>query len=320
MDTRQRCHLLMLSPELVFQIISHVPYSSHLDLALACSFLLHHAGPVLQRHRAAHDRYKIASDLSPTSAIQLLSSSAYGGLETWHVRELEIWGSRAGDGRWRMAPQLGPAPPLTGAANEQAVETILGVQEKQSCFEMARQWWDIPDIEFDAARSELDSGEDGFLKMLLIASCPRLRSLRFAKRGQDEHKSLHWMERAIAWSMSSGRWPSGFQSLRNVAVGVPSALRVRDDMPAPRPALAFAAILNLPCIKSVYMSELDDEMDDDDAGEEDTDEHPSVNYNLAPRSSSVEHIFIDRVHRLGSPFRKDLLEAPKALVSKPWYL
>ncbi|KAJ3463264.1 hypothetical protein MRS44_008050 [Fusarium solani] len=290
--------LLGLSTELLFHIIDYVHPSSHLSLALTCSKLHHHSRPILDRHRAARS---VVSDLQPESVLELLRGAESCSVELWHVRELELWGNRSSSEEWRAwdAGMTG----MVRLANVEPIESNLGREEIMGFFSMAKQWWDIPEGEFDAARNELETGGDGFLKMLLIASCLRLHSIRFAKeKEQYMHTSLRWMAKAVSWSMDSGRWPPGFQSLRNVAIGVSTGVpRVLEEEENHNPGglqlefLDFAAVLNLPGIHSVYIRDLYPDWEDEG------DDNPDAvreNYRLEPRSSTIQHIYIDRAQGL----------------------
>lgn len=289
--------LVGLSAELLFHIIDYVHPSSHLSLALTCSRLHRHSQPILDRHRAAHS---IASDLQPESVLGLLRGAEPCSVELWHVRELEVWGDRSSSEEWRAWDVSGTG--LVRLADAEPVELNLEREEIMGFFSMAKQWWDIPEDEFDAARNELETGGDGFLKMLLIASCPRLHSIRFAKETERYmHMSLRWMAKAISWSMDSGRWPPGFQSLRNVAIGVSTGVPATEEEEEPNPDelrlefLDFAAILNLPSVHSVYIRDLYPDWEDDGV---DNLEAVMEKYRLEPRSSTIQHIYIDQGQNL----------------------
>ncbi|KAF4943935.1 hypothetical protein FGADI_13016 [Fusarium gaditjirri] len=134
---QDECHLLHLPTELILQIFEYGPPSTYLDVALTCTALHHQCRSLLDLHREAHAKYRITSDLSPETAIDLLKDNTLARIERWHVRELEIW-----------------------------------------------------EFDAEAIQWDLEDGQDGFLKLLLIATCPRLHSLRFVKRGFDPHTTL----------------------------------------------------------------------------------------------------------------------------------
>ncbi|RSL99154.1 hypothetical protein CDV31_012332 [Fusarium ambrosium] len=290
-----QANILGLSAELLFHIIDYVHPSSHLPLALTCSQLHRHSQSILARHRAAHS---IASDLQPETVLELLRGAETCSVELWHVRELELWGNRSTWEDWRAwdVSETG----LIRLADTEPIEANLQREEIMGFFSMVKQWWDIPEYEFDAARNELETGADGFLKMLLIASCPRLYSIRFAKeKERDMHMSLRWMAKAVSWSMDSGRWPPGFQSLRNVAIGVSTgAPREEEEQNHDGFQLEFmdfAAVLNLPSIHNLYIRDLYPDWEEEGQDDEDS---VMENYRLEPRSSTIQHIYIDRAQGL----------------------
>ncbi|RSL55883.1 hypothetical protein CEP54_009135 [Fusarium duplospermum] len=287
--------LLGLSTELLFHIINYVHPSSHLSLALTCSKLHRHSQAILARHRAAHS---IVSDHQPETVLELLRGAETCSVELWHVQELELWGNRSNWEEWR--PWDVSLTGLIRLADTEPIEANLPREEIMGFFSMAKQWWDIPEDEFDAARNELETGGDGFLKLLLIASCPRLHSIRFAKeKERDMHTSLRWMAKAVSWSMDSGRWPPGFQSLRNVAIGVstgaPREEEEQDHGGFQLEFMDFAAVFNLPGIHSLYISDLYPDWEEEGQDDEDS---VMENYRLEPHSSTIQHIYIDRAQGL----------------------
>ncbi|KAF4467937.1 hypothetical protein FALBO_5171 [Fusarium albosuccineum] len=304
METDKECHFLRLSTEIIFQIFDNVHPSSHLDLAFTCSTLYHHAKPVLDRHRTAHAE-PVASDMFPETVLKLLKSAATEDIEAWHVRELEFWGTRRNWGQWQPWDD-DLMMPLSDDSDEEDAEPQVEKEDILEYFRMASQLWDISDDDYEDAREELECGKDGFIKMLLVASCPRLHSIRFVRGNYDQHASLQWMTKAINWSMASGKWPPGFTSLRNVAVGVPAIPVWYQEVE--RDASDFAALFNLPAIDSIYMSDLIDESDDYRY------EYAAAKYSLKPRSSTVKHIYLDR-SLLTYELREAILDAPIALES-----
>ncbi|KAJ4315357.1 hypothetical protein N0V84_008433 [Fusarium piperis] len=290
METAQT-GLVGLSAELIFHIIDYVHPSSHLSLALSCTKLHRHSQAILDRHRAAHS---IASDLQPETVLELLRRAGPCSVELWHVRELEFWGNRSSWEEWRVWGVSMEG--LIRLVDAEPIKPNLQRDEILDLFSMAKQWWDIPEDEFDAARNELETGGDGFLKMLLIASCPRLHTIRFAKEKEYHmHTSHRWMTKAISWSMDSGRWPPGFQSLRNVLIGVSTGVPA---VPGENEEYElrfgdFAAVLNLPGIHSVYIRDLYPDYEEEDEGQE-----MEEKYRLRPGSSTIQHIYIDCAQNL----------------------
>lgn len=171
MDSGHQKSFSSLCVELILEITSYLAPSDVLNLSLSCRSLHHHTEPVRRLHATAHETYNVTSDLLPTTMLDLLMSIARGGLGVWHVRGLEFWGSRLGWDDWR--PWAIQDFETIHPADSKASGSNLSREDMKYLFEIANRWWTIPEYDFDAARNELESGGDGFLKMLLIASCPR---------------------------------------------------------------------------------------------------------------------------------------------------
>ncbi|KAF5021353.1 hypothetical protein F66182_6621 [Fusarium sp. NRRL 66182] len=311
MGSDEQCYFAQLSTELILQIIDYVPPSSYLDLALTCSTLHHRCRPVLDHHLAAHAEYRVASDLEPETVPYLLRDTIKSRIEKWHVRELEIWGSRQAWREWR--PWALDLPELHHFAEASTARQSWETRDMQIYIQKAQQWWDLSDDDFDQVRQDIESGQDGFLKTLLIASCPRLHSIRFVKRGQDPHTTLHWITRAVRWSKKSGRWPPGFESLRDMAVGVNAGI-TDSDPDVRRRALDFATLFNLPNIESIYFNNLGQDWEEDDEDNPDAPD-PEDKYDLHPGTSSIKHLYLDGTSYLTHQLVECLAGVSKGLVS-----
>ncbi|ENH67633.1 hypothetical protein FOC1_g10010916 [Fusarium oxysporum f. sp. cubense race 1] len=216
---QDECHLLRLSTELILQILEYGPTSTYLDVALTCTTLHHQCRNLLDLHREAHAKYRITSDLSPETVIDLLKDTTKARIERWHVRELEIWGSRQDWEDWR--PWVPKLPGTCGLADGFPTRYGLDLQDMQRYIRTALELWIFSDFDSEAIQWDLKAGQDGFLKLLLIATCPRLHSLRFVKRGLDPHTTLQWMREVIKDSRRTEDGPhelQGFESLRDLAV------------------------------------------------------------------------------------------------------
>ncbi|KAL7768205.1 hypothetical protein ACKLNR_002506 [Fusarium oxysporum f. sp. zingiberi] len=123
----------------------------------------------------------------------------------------------------------------------------------------ALELWTFSDFDSEAIQWDLKAGQDGFLKLLLIATCPRLHSLRFVKRGLDPHTTLQWMREVIKDSRRTEDGPhelQGFESLRDIAVGIETDRRSWKDISPRRDALDFAALFYIPNLESLYFNDL----------------------------------------------------------------
>ncbi|PNP80644.1 hypothetical protein FNYG_06243 [Fusarium nygamai] len=313
---QNECPLLRLSPELILQVLEYCPPSTHLDMALTC-LTLHHRRKLLDLHREADAKYRLTSDLCPETVIDLLKDNTRAKIERWHVRELEIWGSRKDWEDWR--PWVPNLPGTCGLADGSPTRHGLFLQDIQRYIRTALELWTFPEFqrysgwEFDseAVQRDLEAGHDGFLKLLLIATCPRLDSLRFVKRGLDPHTTLDWMAYVINKdSTYTGNWSQGFESLRNIAVGVETDQRMNDES-VHRDGGDFAALLYLPNLESLYFNDLHYDRDKEN--------HPYFNmsdhYGFPYGISRVKHLFIDGASGFSPKFYKAIAFVSRDLES-----
>ncbi|KAF7551436.1 hypothetical protein G7Z17_g5022 [Cylindrodendrum hubeiense] len=301
--------LTTLPTEILDHIIKYVDLASHLDFACSCKVIANCAQPILKRHQDAYQKYRNLSDLSPLTVPTLLRSVVEFAdpISVWHVRSFDIWGSRMGWEHWRPFDVQesiffnGNIDPLKWSYQSVNTDDYLPpFQGKMSVDEL------------DMARSELKNGHDGFMKMLLISMCPRLRDLKFIN-SEPEKTSLGWLARAIAWHRLGESWPEGFKALRDVAVGVPwTDMHIYQHSES-----ALDNILHLPNIDSIYYSGfsergMDDSENDDN---EDSDEDDADTCPLPPGCSSVRHIFLDHLTGMSRDYSEALVTAPRELIS-----
>ncbi|KAF4439262.1 hypothetical protein F53441_12643 [Fusarium austroafricanum] len=274
--------------------MDYTPPSTYLNLALSC----HNPIPPV-----------IASDLSPETVIDLLKDTTKARVERWHVRELEIWGSRQGWQDWR--PWTPTLPGIYNLAEGRPTRSGLETGEMQRYIQEAKELWEFSEDDSDEVRRNLDSGHDGFLKLLLIASCPRLHNLRFAKRGTDPHTSLQWITKAVKRSRNIEKWPPGFESLRYVAVGIGNGLPSWEDENANRDGVDFAALLYIPKLERLYFNEMFQDRAEEDDGDFDLGEK----YDFPYLASSVKQVFIDGASGFSMDFMKSITGVAKNLES-----
>ncbi|KAG8677419.1 hypothetical protein FPOAC2_03546 [Fusarium poae] len=309
--------LLSLSPELIFQIVDHTNCPSTIfTLALTCSALHRQCQPALKQHHDAYNKYRITSDLSPETVLHLLRDGPTAEIERWHVRELEIWGSREGWEDWRSwDPKL---PGSYGLAEEAPSRSALSAQELQTCTRKMTDWWERSEDQIDMLQRNLQGGRDSMLKMLLVASCPRLHSIRFAKRPNDCLAVLSWIAMAIEWCIHD-KWPPGFESLQNMAVGVSVGVLPDEDDGMFICCSDIEKVLRLPNLKNLYICEPIPELEWAMMEEEGIDEMEDLDfefdylYDFPVRTSSVKCLFIDSPCDLPPQFYTAIVRAPKDL-------
>jgi hypothetical protein len=318
---RDTCSITDLSTELVYHVIDFIPYESQVNFALTCKRLADCSSKILRRHQEAFTKYRVASDILPTTVPTLLRS-AFGRADpilAWHVRSLEIWYDRDSWLDWK---------PL-------AFDQLLH-EDDMNIDSTPWEWQDdeleeyLEDIEeqlvalldggdeevFVEARQQFEDGLDGILKALLIAYCPRLQDIKFVTYQNGNTSTLGWLKRIVQGSIQHGsHWPPGLCSVKDVAVGVESdtwltARHTQHNGP-PVDATdgsmeAFCVLLRLPLLQSIYYNGLQ-RPDGDDL----IDYESQV---LIPKcSSNVKHIFLDSCGDMPYSFRIALTQAPRAL-------
>lgn len=299
-----------LAPELIHNIYQFLEPSWHQNLARTCRSVYYASAHILRLHAAAYENGRIASDCEPSDVLKLLNSVSHPtgveAIEAWHVREYEVWGSRViwdEWQQWRVDPD-GSISMETGdnlAIEADRIKTLAKTFLRDSTITTKR--------DYDMARDEIETGGDGFMKMLIISSLPRLIALRFVENEWDLHTSLEWMRKAASRSLAASiPWPIGFTSLRIVAVGVVTRNH-KDFNGAGARANHLAMLLRLPNIEEVYFRNLDMRSDGDFEDVNDAQER----FEIPTACSSVKRIILDRIRDDSWAFREALLMAPSAL-------
>lgn len=331
MSCQDACHITNLSTELIYHIFEFVHPGSHLDFACTCKRIADCSSDVLRRHQDAHSKYRVASDISPTT-IPTLLRSIFGRADpilAWHVRSIEIWDDRMKWSDWKDVQFDQPGYGPTDAEVREAAE-VGGEADDMDVDSPPWRWHDDeldeyledidgqlkdvaigePDILTDA-HDQFTDGCDGILKMLLISYCPRLRAVKFVTQQNHDTSTLGWLRRIIQGCIGYGsHWPPGISNIQEIAVGVESDTRMTNtEWRLDEENIAvdtFAALLRLPRLDSIYYKHLERSVIDDDTDYA----HPMV---LPKHSSTVKHIFLDDCGDMNHNFRRPLTEAPIAL-------
>jgi hypothetical protein len=332
MSSQDACYITDLSTELIYHILEFVPPESHLDFACTCKRIADCSSDVLRRHQDAYSKYRVASDISPTTVPTLLRS-IFGRddpILAWHVRSIEIWDDRMKWSDWKDVqfdqPGDGPADAEVGDAADVGGET-----ENMDVDSPPWKWQDdeldeyLEDIDgqleeaaklsdsdiLTDAHEQFTGGCDGILKMLLISYCPRLRTVKFITQLCHDKSTLGWLRMMIQGSIKYGsHWPPGISNIQEIAVGVDSDTRMTvtewELDPENRAMDTFATLLRLPRLNSIYYKNLERPGHDDNTEYA----HPTL---MPKHSSTVKHIFLDDCGDMPNKFRRALTEAPIAL-------
>ncbi|KAJ4378961.1 hypothetical protein N0V86_005838 [Didymella sp. IMI 355093] len=315
------CFIVNLSTELIYHVIDFIPYEFQVNFALTCKRLADCSSKVLKRHQEAFNKYRVVSDILPTTVPTLLRS-IFGRADpilAWHVRSLEVWYDRESWLDWKPISFDQPlheddmdidSTPWNWQDDE--LEEYLEDIEDQLVALL-----DGGDEEvFVEARQEFEDGFDGILKALVIAYCPRLRDVKFVTYEHREKSTLGWLQRIVQGSIKYGsHWPPGLCSIENIAVGVESdtwltTRHTQHNQPpldgSDKSMEVFSVLLRLPLLHSIYYNDLRRRGWDDPTDYE--------SRALIPRhSSNVKHIFLDDCGDMPYPFQFALRQAPRAL-------
>ncbi|CAG9985798.1 unnamed protein product [Clonostachys byssicola] len=299
-----------LASELVENIYQFLEPSWHYNLARTCRSLYQSSAHILRLHAAAYENGRIASDREPSDILKLLNSVSHPtgaeAIEAWHVREYEVWGSRESWREWQQWRVDPDGSILMETVDNPAIEAD---RIKSLANSFLREFTFTTETDHDMARNEIETGGDGFVKMLIISGLPRLTALRFVEKERDLHTSLEWMWKAVSNSVAASiPWPIGFISLRSVAVGVVTRNPTDSNMADSR-AKHLAMLLRLPNIEEVYFRNLNMRTDGDIEDVDDAQER----FQLPAACSSVKRIILDRIRDDSWSFREALLMAPSAL-------
>ncbi|QGJ00366.1 hypothetical protein CEK26_013434 [Fusarium fujikuroi] len=336
--------LLSLPTELVTRIIDLADPSTHLNLACVCSHLFKCAKRILTHHREAHRKFSVISDLDPSSIPTLLRSASgiTSPIDAWHVKHIELWGSRWDWAEWRpwslreTAEQAGVPRQRRRHVFSKVprLEWVIPRWELAYYLKIMQEELGLPEDLVDWARIEFERGCDSVMQMLLIVLCPRLESLKLLYNRHDKVESrrcLHWLTFVMGKSWIDSAWPPGLQSLRDVAVGLTSKTCLDDDVVYVwYSRSSFRGLMKLPNLRSLYFRGLraQDHPEIDGEGDFSANRHlrndgalessTTISFRdaadeLPARCSTVENLYLKDTGDYDNT--SELAAAPKALKS-----
>ncbi|CAA9963704.1 hypothetical protein PTMSG1_07064 [Pyrenophora teres f. maculata] len=306
------CFLARLATGLIHGILERIPPASHLDFSCTCKKIFADSSDILERHRVAHAKYSVSSDIDPLTVPTLLRS-AFGyddPILAWHVRSLEIWYDRKDWSEWKP---LKFDIRIDQDLNTSPISWKYIPGEIDDYLERLEQGWAGPSLtRVFVVRSDIEDGEDAYLKAILIANCPRLQDVKFVMRGRHEVQGYSCIS-YLGFLIDHARgertsWPPGLQNLRNIAIGVTSETWMDSAFHPTTPAfntVMLARLFNLPNIEKIYFKDL---------VSQEFDRTPWETL-LPAKSSSLKHLFLDNCAELSQKFCNALFGAPSALIS-----
>ncbi|KAF4451697.1 hypothetical protein F53441_5376 [Fusarium austroafricanum] len=334
--------ILTLPTEIISRIIDFADPCTHLHIACTCSHLLRCARKALDRHREAHQKFSVVSDLDPSRIPSLLRSASgiVSPIDAWHVQHIELWGSRWNWSEWRpwalcrTTEQAGLPRQRRRHVFQKAprLEWVIPRWELVHYLKIMRERLGLPEDLVDLARVEFERGCDSVMQMLLIVLCPRLNSLKFMYNKHDKVESrrcLHWLTFVMGKSWIDNSWPPGLQSLRDVAVGARSRTCLDDEIVYLwYTRSCFSGFMKLPQISSLYFRGLRPQDHPAIEGEEEFDPNTHLGTEgifdsstaiglrhaaevLPPRCSPVENLYLEDTGDYDKT--RELAAAPRAL-------
>lgn len=182
--SEQRRLYLALPVEIVTQIFACTDLESHFNLASTCRYFFSCAEPLLERHKEAHRKYRVVSDLHPLTFPTLLRAivadrvANRDSFEAWHVRSVEIWSERSEWDEWR--PFMLQAPELFDM-NEPLAQWFYRPEELEEYRKIMRHELHVPDDSLPYYGATTKQGYQSVIQTLVIALSPRLERIKFVR-------------------------------------------------------------------------------------------------------------------------------------------
>lgn len=160
-----------LAPELVIQIFALVEPPALVDLACTCEALEACSRDLIRKHRDAHARYRVVTDVVPRSLADILREVTADPSFAWHVRELEMTCGRTNRSQWR-APEIDDAEnsSVSGSSSPPPPEYAFTQDEQIGLLDQLRDVFHFDEHEIDTAREDLQHGNDAPLKLCLVSA------------------------------------------------------------------------------------------------------------------------------------------------------
>ena len=254
--------LLSLSDELLQMVVQHAQWDDQFNLAISCKRLHACAVEIFQEHREYHEQFGVVHDIDPLNIITVIRLARRDPLVAWHIRKIEIYCGRENFKQWTLLnldfgdgyetigerfPYM-KLPPTPGrstewhASVEDAYEQIFDYffYHLRSFVHLNETFFTADEIIYYRERllsagltpktaqrftRNLQGGDDGPLKVILITMCPRLLSLvsveysdYTVERPPPMHLLALLIEEVINTPGPQVSWPMGLNNVRHVIV------------------------------------------------------------------------------------------------------
>lgn len=311
-----------LAPELIIQIADFVDPPTLVDLACTCKFLESCYRDLLRKHRDASVRRRVVADVAPRSLTDMIRTAVTDPTLAWHVRDLEFTCVRTNWSHWEEI-ESGRTEDIRVKGPPLQPDYAFTQDEQVALLDQLRETFLFGEQEIDMAREDLKHGNDAPLKLLLLGLCPRIRSLKFTRHfhltgrgtlerapssdvGEEPRSGLEYLHHAIIILLhnNSSAWPTGLNSLQDLAIGVDTENQTGNLTFAPSPLL-ITNLMKLPHLVSLYCFGLD-------VGEEDD---TTASYWIDKGSSSVQYMFLHGTHDLSHRHPEAMITGCKQLKS-----
>jgi hypothetical protein len=180
--------LLGLPAELVVKIIDELQPGDHLNFAFTCKRLYQLTDDILAHHRKCHVAHSLTSDRYPLTVPKLLEKVLLDPIAAWHIRDLEWLVLRSSQSHWKVFdPGFEESSSSAGIARELLdfiadpakvayVFTEDGLNRIQDALVGCLGFSQVRADEF--VRRIVTGGDEGPLKLLVVALAPGLRSIK----------------------------------------------------------------------------------------------------------------------------------------------
>lgn len=165
--------LTTLPSELIVRIIDFTDPSAHLDLAVTCRLLAQCSRDAMRQHQKCQERYGVCSDRMSETVPALLRNVLRDPVIGWHIRWLTFYGAQV---EWEDLPEYRLH---RDEEHDFPNASCFTQSEMDEIMDLSHEKLRYSGHNLVEMRRVLERGDDTSVKVLLMALCPRLRSVAF---------------------------------------------------------------------------------------------------------------------------------------------